>query len=114
MSKHSQGPFGLQRLSDNYQGCDGWKTFCIRSGGSSQGGNCLADVGEIDRGTSQWNEGNACLFAASPDLLQSLRELLEICRWKCSPNDEVLLPGGKTNHQAMIEAMEAIAKAEGA
>lgn len=57
---------------------------------------------------------NASLIAASPDLLQSLRELLEICRWKCSPNDEVLLPSGKTNHQAMIEAMAAIAKAEGA
>ncbi len=56
-------------------------------------------------------EANAKLIAAAPELLLSLSELLDICRWKCSPTDEVLLDNGKTNHQAMIDAMSVIAKA---
>lgn len=46
------------------------------------------------------------------DLLTACRQLLEICRWKCSPSDEVLLSDGTTNEQAMIQAMDAIADAE--
>lgn len=30
----------------------------------------------------------------------SLAELIEICRWKCSPHDDVILANGRTNHQA--------------
>jgi hypothetical protein len=49
---------------------------------------------------------------AVDSLLDSLRELLEICRYKCSPLDEIILPSGKTNEQAMIDAMAAIDNAE--
>jgi hypothetical protein len=62
---------------------------------------------------SERSEASARLFAAAPELLRSLKELLEICRWKCSPNDEVLLANGKSNEQAMIEACEVIDKVEG-
>jgi hypothetical protein len=51
-------------------------------------------------------------LAASPALLDSLHELLEICRYKCSPLDEIILPSGKSNERAMIDAMAAIAEAE--
>lgn len=40
--------------------------------------------------------------------LNSLRELIEICRVKCGPHDEVILPGGRTNHDALIDAVEAL------
>ena len=42
--------------------------------------------------------------------IESLRELLEICRVKCSPLDEVILPNGRTNEQAMIDACEVLAE----
>jgi hypothetical protein len=58
-------------------------------------------------------EANARLIATAPDLLTSIKELLEICRWKCSPNDEVLLANGKSNEHAMINAIAAINRAEG-
>jgi hypothetical protein len=59
-------------------------------------------------------EGEAFeLVLAAPELLASCKDLLEICRWKCSPHDEVILPGGKSNHQAMLDATAAISKAEG-
>jgi len=41
-------------------------------------------------------------------ILDSCRELLEICRVKCGPSDEPILPGGRTNEQAMRDAMTAI------
>ena len=41
-------------------------------------------------------------------ILDSCKELLEICRVKCSPSDEVILSGGRTNEQAMRDAVAAI------
>ena len=41
-------------------------------------------------------------------ILDSYKELLEICRVKCGPSDEVILPGGRTNEQAMRDAAAAI------
>ena len=38
--------------------------------------------------------------------LECLKELIEICRVKCSPHDEVILPNGRTNHDALVEAVE--------
>ena len=47
-----------------------------------------------------------------PTILESLKELVEICRWKCSPHDEVILPNGRTNHSALVDAVWAIKEAE--
>ncbi len=41
-------------------------------------------------------------------IFDSCKELLEICRVKCGPSDDVILPGGRTNEQAMRDAMVAI------
>lgn len=38
-------------------------------------------------------------------LENSLAELLEICRWKCSPTDDIVLTNGKPNAAAMADAM---------
>lgn len=41
-------------------------------------------------------------------ILDSCKDLLEICRVKCGPSDEPILTGGRTNEQAMRDAMTAI------
>ena len=47
-------------------------------------------------------------LGANMTILDSCRELLEICRVKCGPSDEPILPGGRTNEKAMCDAMAAI------
>ena len=44
--------------------------------------------------------------------LESLKELIEICRVKCSPLDEVILPNGRTIHDALVEACWVVKEAE--
>jgi hypothetical protein len=39
----------------------------------------------------------------------ALNELLEICQWKCSPLDEIVIKSRKSNHQVMIEASRLLA-----
>jgi hypothetical protein len=51
------------------------------------------------------NEENALFIAAAPSLLASLKELVEIGRWKLSPTDEVVLKSGRTNHDALTDAV---------
>ena len=51
------------------------------------------------------DDANARLIAAAPELYDSLKELLDICRVKCSPHDEQILPN-KTNHDAMLDACD--------
>lgn len=41
-------------------------------------------------------------------LLQLLVELIEICRVKCGPFDEVILSNGKSNEDALVGAIEAV------
>jgi hypothetical protein len=53
------------------------------------------------------DDANARLIAAAPDLYCSLKELLEICRSKCSPLDEQLL-SNKTNHEALLDACDVL------
>lgn len=46
------------------------------------------------------------------ELIGSLKQLLEICRYKCSPTDEVILPDHITNEAAMIRAMRVLERVE--
>jgi hypothetical protein len=45
-------------------------------------------------------------------LLESLKELIEICRFKCGPFDEIILRNGKSNQQALIDAITLVEQAE--
>lgn len=45
------------------------------------------------------------------ELRKSLSHLIEICRVKCGPNDEPILPG-ISNHQALVSAAEVLARSE--
>ena len=47
------------------------------------------------------------------ELLMVLKDLLEICRYKCSPKDEVILPNGVTNEQVLIAATRLVERMEG-
>lgn len=46
------------------------------------------------------------------ELLMVLKDLLEICRYKCGPNDEVILPNGITNEQVLIAATNLVKRME--
>ncbi len=46
------------------------------------------------------------------ELLMVLKDLLEICRYKCSPRDEVILPNGVTNEQVLIAATNLVKRME--
>ena len=45
-------------------------------------------------------------------VLSSLKELIEICRVKCSPLDEVILSNGRTNHEALLDAIKVAEETE--
>jgi hypothetical protein len=74
LAKHTPGPWVLQHLASNWHGFNGWNTYAVRSSG---GNNCLAVIGEVDRFTDEWNEANARLIAAAPELLGLAGERLE-------------------------------------
>lgn len=46
------------------------------------------------------------------DLLLIAKDLLEICRYKCSPTDEVVRADGLSNEQIMVGAMRTIERIE--
>jgi hypothetical protein len=46
------------------------------------------------------------------DLLLVVKDLLEICRIKCSPTDEVWRADGVSNEQVMVAAMATIKRVE--
>ncbi len=46
------------------------------------------------------------------ELLMVLKDLLEICRYKCSPRDEVILPNGVSNEQVLIAATNLVKRME--
>lgn len=59
-------------------------------------------------------QNDSLIAAAAPSMFYALEQLVEICRYKLSPNDEaVYLSNGKTNHQALIEAVAALDRARG-
>ncbi len=112
MSKHTPGPWMAVHLADNHL----WTVVTdwtnlehdVPSGEIRNIGAGVANV----FGVKGECEANARLIAAAPDLLAALNELLEICRYKCSPHDEVILPNGRTNHEALVNACAVLAKAE--
>lgn len=56
--------------------------------------------------------GRGAAASGMDDLLLVAKDLLEICRWKCSPTDEVIRPDGITNEQVMIAAAKTIQRVE--
>ena len=62
----------VQKLETHHNDYEDWATFCIRSTPQNY---CLAIVGQVDRATAPFNEANAQLMAAAPDLLAAL----ELC-----------------------------------
>jgi len=46
------------------------------------------------------------------ELLMVLKDLLEICRYKCSPRDEIVRADGLSNEQIMIGAINTIKRFE--
>ena len=52
------------------------------------------------------------MMKETADLLLIAKDLLEICRCKCSPTDEVTRADGITNEQVMIAAMRTIERIE--
>jgi hypothetical protein len=45
-------------------------------------------------------------------LVATVSELLEVCRWKCGPFDEVVLKSGRSNEAAMVAACELLKKSQ--
>ena len=71
-------------------------------------GTVLYSIAKVfDSFNEDEDDANTRLIAAAPELYDSLKELLEICRVKCSPHDEQILPS-KTNHDAMLDACDVL------
>mgnify|MGYP006871822024 CR=1 FL=1 len=80
---------------------------------------CRAQVGEIDRATEGMNRETAVLFAASPDLLAALTDLVgavqkaRTMRAPAGHYDEDIYYNGIDLYAQIENAMDAIAKAKG-
>lgn len=51
---------------------------------------------------------NEVLAPSLYETLSSLYDLLEICRFKCSPRDDIILNTGESNESAMKKAIQAL------
>jgi hypothetical protein len=69
----------------------------------------LTDTGRNAKET----EANARLIAAAPELLAALRELVEVGRTVLSPVHDSGAVKGRTDHEILVAAVAALAKAEG-
>ena len=105
MSGHTPGEWiatyignGEWEISSSGPDRDDVACVCMVAGGL---GHSMEDNWDYE------SEANARLIAAAPELYDSLKELLEICRVKCSPHDEQILPN-KTNHDAMLDACDVL------
>jgi heme exporter protein D len=56
--------------------------------------------------------GRGAASSPTEDLVLAAKDLLEICRVKCSPTDEVWRADGVSNERVMIAAIKAIHEAE--
>jgi hypothetical protein len=100
---YTKGPWSIDQTGKYY-------TPCIRRNGIVI---CMLheSIAGID---NQEQESNAALIAAAPDLLEACKRLLSALQSdaKISPNMPVII-SLETNHAAIIQAHNAIAKAEG-
>ena len=100
-AKHTPGPW--HKGTGNGEGF----VFANHDGRTrlESGGTTRYSICQVSNGfEASEDAANANVLAAAAELYDACKELLEICRWKCSPTDEVILASGKTNHDAMIEA----------
>lgn len=103
MSGHTPGPW-----TTNYMGNGEWEVVANGPDRDDVAGICIVAGGlgtVLEDGRDYESDANARLIAAAPELYDSLKELLEICRVKCGPHDEQILPN-KTNHDAMLDACD--------
>jgi hypothetical protein len=103
ITMHTPGPWKLEERKD----CLAIKTT---------NGNEIVFIHRTGSVTTQNRTGeeikaNGQLIAAAPELLEACTKLLNICQWKCGPNDEIILPCGTSNQTARVEAFKAIQKA---
>lgn len=95
MSKHTPGPFeAVQRSSDP---ANTWSVMA--------GHRCVAKCSEP--GKISANRENAILFAAAPDLLEALNEVMQIVTWVGSGSSVYQIDVD----EAMRKASAALAKA---
>lgn len=89
----------VERLVSAAKG--GWSVLRGDSRGIAKA--AIADIREACLAVERMSEED-------DELLATCKTLLEICRWKCSFYDEVVLRDGRSNHLAIIDACEVIAK----
>lgn len=92
----------------NWHGYEDWNTYAVRDAHN----HCLAVIGDVDRATSKYNQANARLMAAAPELLAALEDTLRVLVTPAGLPDK---GKGRTQEQqaAFDAAMRAIAKAKG-
>jgi hypothetical protein len=108
---HANSPYSLQLLEEGHNGYPDWKIYAIRSKENC----CIAIVGEIDRYQSERIPDTAQLFAAAPELMEALINLVEFME----KNGLSKTPSGGvgpfkyngTEYEQVTKAKEAIAKA---
>ena len=109
-TKHTPKSWIVEQVETSHNGYADWPVYAVRQMPEN---HCLAVVGRVDRATAGYNEANANLIAAAPELLAALKAMhqglvdgsIKFTKKRQSDNDPY--------HPANVLMCAAIAKAQG-
>lgn len=112
MTKHTRGPFLAVQIADIRVGCAAWEVRAVNSENPRRGLRVVSVFGEFCRSRVE-TKANAELFAAAPDLLEALEEMVDLQQYRTPDDPQCIDEAWCSENDALARARRAILKAKG-